>query len=111
QPAYRKRASVNQMREIIRAILEEQLSGQTYSGDVATAQTKKISDEIKDRLKTMSLDRYKYVVQVIIGEQRGEGVRMGCRCFWDADTDACASESFINDHIFCVATAYGIYHY
>lgn len=44
----------------------------------------------------MNLARYKYVVQVVIGEQRGEGVRMGCRCFWDSETDNIASETFVN---------------
>ena len=44
-----------------------------------------------------------------MGEQRGEGVRMGCRTFWDTDTDSYASETFVNDHIFCVATAYAVY--
>ncbi|CAN0039697.1 unnamed protein product, partial [Scytosiphon promiscuus] len=57
----------------------------------------------------MNLARYKYVVQVVIGEQRGEGVRMGSRCFWDSDTDNVASETYINDSIFCVATAYAVY--
>ena len=36
------------------------------------------------------------MVQVVVGEQRGEGVRMGCRTFWDTDTDAYASDTFIN---------------
>lgn len=36
------------------------------------------------------------MVQVVIGEMRGEGVRMGCRCFWDADTDNYADESYRN---------------
>jgi hypothetical protein len=36
------------------------------------------------------------MVQVVIGEQRGEGVRMGCRCFWDADTDSYVSDTFVN---------------
>lgn len=44
----------------------------------------------------MNLARYKYVVQVVIGEQRGEGVRMGSRCFWDPETDNVASETYVN---------------
>ena len=73
--------------------------------------TKKIADEIRTRLKAQDLPRYKYMVQVVIGEQRGEGVRMGCRTFWDADTDAYANATYVNDNLFCVATAYGIYLY
>ena len=33
---------------------------------------------------------------MVIGEQRGEGVRMGCRCFWDPDTDAYAEDTYRN---------------
>lgn len=44
----------------------------------------------------MGFDRYKFVVQCVIGEQRGEGVKMGCRCFWDSDTDNCAQDVFMN---------------
>uniref|UniRef100_H9GC41 Tctex1 domain containing 2 n=1 Tax=Anolis carolinensis TaxID=28377 RepID=H9GC41_ANOCA len=55
--------------------------------------------------------RYKMVVQVVIGEQRGEGVNMAARCFWDADTDNYAQDVFINDSLFCVAMAFGCYFY
>lgn len=44
----------------------------------------------------MNLARYKYIVQVVIGEQRGEGVRMGSRCFWDSETDNIANETYVN---------------
>ena len=47
-------------------------------------------------LPDMGYDRYKFVVQVVIGEQRGEGVKMGCRCFWDSDTDNYAQDIFMN---------------
>ena len=59
----------------------------------------------------LQLERYKFVVQVVIGEQRGEGVNMACRCFWDADTDNFAQDSFVNDSLFCVAAVYGVYLY
>eukprot|EP00965_Chrysotila_dentata_P130591 4317224-Pleurochrysis_carterae.AAC.4 len=49
--------------------------------------------------------------QVVIGEQRGEGVRMGARCFWDTDTDSYAEETYRNDSLFCVAAAFGVYLY
>ena len=66
---------------------------------------------MKGRLKELALPRYKVVVQVVIGEQRGQGVRMGSRCFWDQDTDQSASEQYANESLFCVATAYGVYLY
>ena len=54
---------------------------------------------------------FQIVVEVVLGEQRGEGVRMGSRCLWDSDTDNYASDVFINDSLFCAAAAFGIYYY
>lgn len=36
------------------------------------------------------------MVQVVIGEDRGACVRMGCRCFWDAETDNYAEDTYRN---------------
>ena len=55
--------------------------------------------------------RYKIVVEVVIGEQRGEGVRMGSRCLWDSDTDNYASCVYMNDSLFCCAAVFGLYYY
>ena len=49
------------------------------------------------------------MVQVVIGEQRGEGVNMGARCLWDPNSDDFAQETFINESLFCVAAAFGCY--
>lgn len=111
RPGYKERVSVAAMKEIIDTILKEELEGKVYQVDQADGQTKRISDEIRTRLKEMNLPRYKFMVQVVLGEMRLEGVRMGCRTFWDNDTDAHVSSSFVNDSLFCVATAYAAYLY
>jgi len=99
------------VKEMIHTVLGEQLTGKVYSSEETPAWTKEVSEAIRDRLKDMGHDRYKFIVQVVIGEQRGEGVKMGCRCFWDSDTDNYAQDIFMNDTLFCVAAAYGVYKY
>uniref|UniRef100_A0AAX7SVX3 Uncharacterized protein n=1 Tax=Astatotilapia calliptera TaxID=8154 RepID=A0AAX7SVX3_ASTCA len=86
--------------------------------------------------KYSGFDKYKLVVQVVIGEQRGQGVKMSSRCFWDADTDSYAEDVFMNvsallshnfitrvrflkstlivlpqDSLFCVVAVFGSYYY
>jgi len=39
-------------------------------------------------------ERYKFVVQVTVGEINGQGVRVASRCYWDEDTDDVAFVSF-----------------
>lgn len=111
RPAYRERVSVAVMETVIKDVMKNELEGKSYQTEQAQSQTKKIADEIRDKLKNLNLPRYKYMVEVVIGEQRDEGVRMSCRTYWDSDTDAYASSTFVNDSLFCVATAYGVYLY
>uniref|UniRef100_K3WMN5 Tctex1 domain-containing protein 2 n=1 Tax=Globisporangium ultimum (strain ATCC 200006 / CBS 805.95 / DAOM BR144) TaxID=431595 RepID=K3WMN5_GLOUD len=92
----KSKPTTTKMKQMINEILQEKLDKATYQSDRASVLTKEIADAIKAKLKGCNYARCKYVVQVVIGEQRGEGVRMGCRCFWDAETDCYASETFSN---------------
>lgn len=61
--------------KIIHQILVNKLNGETYQSETCSTFTKEIADEIKNKLKELDLPRYKYVVNVVIGEMRGEGAR------------------------------------
>lgn len=68
------------VQEIIHAALNDQLGGKVYDANKVSQWSKNIADNVKSQVKTLGYDRYKIVVEVVIGEQRGEGVRMGSRC-------------------------------
>ncbi|NWU04270.1 TC1D2 protein, partial [Urocynchramus pylzowi] len=110
RPGLQHRFKSSTVKECIRAILKEKLANAQYIPEEMPELTKSLSDTIKDRLKEEGFDRYKMVVQVVIGEQRG-GVNMAARCFWDADTDSCAHDVFMNDSLFCVVAAFGCFYY
>uniref|UniRef100_A0A9L0S9P8 Dynein light chain Tctex-type 2B n=1 Tax=Equus caballus TaxID=9796 RepID=A0A9L0S9P8_HORSE len=99
------------VKDCIHAVLKEELANAEYSPEETPQLTKHLSESIKDKLKEMGFDRYKMVVQVVIGEQRGEGVFMAARCFWDADTDNYTHDVFMNDSLFCVVAAFGCFYY
>lgn len=82
-----------------------------YDGEKCNEMAKTLAGVIRNQLRDLNYDRYKYLVQVMIGERREQGVRSGCRTFWDTNTDSHVTENFINDNIFCVASAYAIYLY
>ncbi|NXG10304.1 TC1D2 protein, partial [Sakesphorus luctuosus] len=111
RPGLQHRFKSSTVKECIHAILKEKLADVQYVPEEMPKLTKSLSETIKDRLKEEGFDRYKMVVQVVIGEQRGEGVNMAARCFWDADTDSCAHDVFMNDSLFCVVAAFGCFYY
>ncbi|KAL8593911.1 hypothetical protein ACOMHN_048348 [Nucella lapillus] len=99
------------VKDMIHMVLTSTLSDKLYESESATEWTKAISDTIKDKLQDMGYDRYKFIVQVVIAEQRGQGTKMACRCFWDADSDSYAQDLYMNESLVCVAAAFGIFHY
>lgn len=111
RPNYQHKFKTSTVKEIIRTMLKTELSNKLYDPIEVPHMTISLSENIKNKLKDMGYDRYKMVVQVVIGEQRGEGVKMAARCFWDADTDNYAQEVFMNDSLFCVAAAFGCFYY
>nr|XP_030715417.1 tctex1 domain-containing protein 2 isoform X2 [Globicephala melas] len=74
RPIFQQRFRPSVVRDRIHAVLKEELANAEYSPEEMPQLTKRLSENIKDKLKEMGFDRYKMVVQVVIGEQRGEGV-------------------------------------
>ena len=109
--SYKEKVPVTTMKEIITIALSEKLQGATYDSDKSPETARALADVIRSRLSSLPFERYKYIVTVVIGERREQGVRVGSRCFWDVGTDNQARETFLNDNIFCTATAFAVYLY
>ncbi|XP_066565184.1 dynein light chain Tctex-type protein 2B [Amia ocellicauda] len=111
RPNYHHKLKAGVVKECIQQVLKAELASKQYDPEEVPSLTRSVSDSIKDKVKEVGFDRYKLVVQVVIGEQRGEGVKMAARCFWDADTDSYAQDIYMNDSLFCVAAVFGCFHY
>ncbi|KAG5332186.1 TC1D2 protein, partial [Acromyrmex heyeri] len=117
QPLYQIRPHLHEKfkplsaKEIIHDVLFEQLATKSYDAHAAAQWTKDIADIIERKIKALHFKRYKYIVNVVLGQQHGAGVKIGTRCIWDAEADTYAYDSFINDTIFCVAIVYAVYFY
>ncbi|EPY36148.1 dynein light chain [Strigomonas culicis] len=101
----------NEIKPIVRDILESRLEGQEYKADEVQSISKEIADLVRDKIRAMELDRYKILVHCMIGEQKGAGLRAGCKMFWDSDTDNYLEEAYISKHLFAVITVFGVYQY
>lgn len=104
RPSFKNRFHPSVAKDIIKQVLESKLADKTYNSEIAPQWSREIADEIKNKLKELDIPRYKYVVNVALGEQRGEGIRVGCRCFWDPECDSYAQESFSNVRVMDVRT-------
>ena len=97
---YKEKVPISSMKEILKITLEDKLTNLIYDNDKCDEIVKSLTNDIRIKLKGIGYDRYKFVVQVLLGERREQGIRMGTRCFWDSNTDNQASETFMNVSIF-----------
>uniref|UniRef100_A0A915Q350 Uncharacterized protein n=1 Tax=Setaria digitata TaxID=48799 RepID=A0A915Q350_9BILA len=65
-------------RRILEEVLTENLGGHAFDSDNAEQLSNSLAVSIRNRLKELNLPRYKYIIQVILGEERGQGVRTSC---------------------------------
>lgn len=105
------RFPVRAAEEVMASVLQSRLKGEAYSADQASQLAKTLGASLRDALTALSRPRYRIGVTVDLGEDCGQGIRVGCRCFWDAKRDSVASAVYRNSSIFCIATAYAVYQY
>ena len=82
-----------------------------YDAVQCTQLSKDLSQSIKDAMKTLNYERYKYVIQVVLGRCENENLLMACRCLWDVQRDNYASYVYANEKIFCAVTVFGLFYY
>ncbi|KAM3729030.1 Dynein light chain Tctex-type protein 2B [Dirofilaria immitis] len=98
-------------RRILEEVLAENLAGHIFESNNAEQLSNSLADKIRNRLKELNLPKYKYIIQVILGEERGQRVRAHGACMWDSDTDSAAHHVYSNEHLFCEATIFAVFHY
>eukprot|EP00736_Rhodelphis_marinus_P012861 Rmarinus@m.26314 len=103
------RFSATAVKPIIQKALKEELEGKKFHADESRQTCLKLTDQIKAEVKKLGFPRYKIMVQVVIGEIKGQSVRVASRSLWDADKDNYASASFKNSSLYCVAMVFGCY--
>jgi hypothetical protein len=98
RPSFKNSLNPRAIRELMQTVLNSRLSGKEYDPNESSNWSRDLATEIKTKLKESHTHtpRYKFLVQIILGEKRGAGIRCGCRCLWDQQTDKVAEAVFQN---------------
>ncbi|XP_018333563.1 tctex1 domain-containing protein 2-like [Agrilus planipennis] len=99
------------IKKITREIVQQVLGGQIFEGDRVRKWITKIANEINENIRELKFKRYKHIVHVQIGEDKGQGIKCGLRCVWDSKVDSYFVDIFTNDTLFCLVMVFGVYLY
>ncbi|KAI8826262.1 Tctex-1 family-domain-containing protein [Fimicolochytrium jonesii] len=99
------------VRRIAAEILQRNLTKQKYESGKSPIFAQSISNEILGAVKKLDYERYKIMVDVTIGEFKGQGIQVASRAVWDTTTDSYASARRSRTYatIFAVAIVFGCY--
>ena len=101
RPNLKDRFSKKTTLDIIQTTLENKIKEkmpEKYNHEDAMNLNREICDSIRDQLKDKeNCKRYKIFVHCIIGEKRGQGIKIGSKCLWDSFSDRAVSASWENE--------------
>ncbi|XP_071826924.1 dynein light chain Tctex-type 5-like [Apostichopus japonicus] len=114
EPSYQiepiKKLRHSEVQRLAENELERFLADLRYDPITCRELTREIASAILEKIKEMNVPRYKYVVVVSLGSEKGNpGVQLGSRCLWNDSTDSSLTVHFHNKYLFAVAIIYGLY--
>ncbi|XP_061177093.1 dynein light chain Tctex-type 5-like [Saccostrea echinata] len=109
QPDEGKRFKSYIVEEEMKRILRTTLESPKYKDSIGSSLTTDLANDIRRAIQELGWPRYKYVVQVVLGQNKNQAVQMGSRCLWDQHCDSFACASYSNRTIFAVAACFGVY--
>ena len=95
--------------DLINKVLCDRLQEYEYSRFTAPKFTKVLTTLLNERMKEFDFPRYRFVTNVLIIENKKQGISFASRCVWDYMADEYASGQFTRPTFIAVATIHGVY--
>eukprot|EP00414_Alexandrium_minutum_P004245 CAMPEP_0113819564 /NCGR_PEP_ID=MMETSP0328-20130328/802_1 /TAXON_ID=39455 /ORGANISM="Alexandrium minutum" /LENGTH=127 /DNA_ID=CAMNT_0000787497 /DNA_START=89 /DNA_END=472 /DNA_ORIENTATION=+ /assembly_acc=CAM_ASM_000350 len=110
QPKDEEKFLPSKVSETIERVMNDYFKDKEYSVEDAKNWTLDVSNDIKAAVKELNIPRYKIIVQVVIGEQASQGIRVASKFLWDVTSDNWASYTYQNQTLFAVGMVFGCYY-
>lgn len=98
-----------EVEKVLKELLNAFLDGEKYTYENCSQMSLNLTDVIRRRLKEMNFPRFRFVCQVIIGEDKHQGLECASRCIWDGQMDNYANVCYRKGNLFAVATVFAVY--
>ena len=109
EPDEGKYFAINKVESLLKETLEKRLDNVNYSSENNRLLVTDLTADIKSKVKALEFPRYKLVCNVIITENKAQGLEIASRCIWDHSTDNFASYTYKNASLIAIANVYGVY--
>ncbi|CAM2713544.1 unnamed protein product [Rotaria socialis] len=104
------KVDIARLRRVASSVIETAIAGYKYDPNQGKQFSVALADRVRSQIKQLPFQRYKLVVQVSIGEKKGQDLRVASRCMWDLKWDRHltitkeTSDAYVTVTIFLVYT-------
>lgn len=103
------RLDITRLRRVATTTIESAIIGYNYEGTQGKQFSVALAELIRSQIKQLPFTRYKIVVQVVIGQKRGQDLRVTSRCMWDTQLDRHLTISKETKDAFVCVTMFLVY--
>ena len=109
-PNDENRVDLARLRRVVSSVIESSIGGYKYDPNQGKQFSLVLADLVRSQVKHMPFARHKAVVQVVLGQKKGQDLRVASRCMWDLKVDRHititkeTNEAFVSVTIFLVYT-------
>ncbi|CDS37092.1 Tctex 1 [Echinococcus multilocularis] len=94
---------------IVKEVVDGLLHGREYEPEFCRQASRRMTDVLKARVKSLQLKRYKIITQATLSSVSDPNFYSSSRCLWEPALDTCVSYDFCNGSIVATANVFGIY--
>lgn len=114
RPSIKNRILSSQISPFLETLLQANLGALSFS-QISASTITLLKTETQKHLKTLvsasEESRYKFITEIQIVENRGEGLKSIAKCLWDSDTDLKASFVLSKPDFIACITVFAVYFY
>jgi hypothetical protein len=81
------RVDLVRLRRVATSVIESAISGYKYDPKQGKQFSLGLAERVRSQIKQLPFHRYKLIVQVTIGQKKGQDLRVASRCMWDVKWD------------------------
>ncbi|RNA10656.1 tctex1 domain-containing 4 isoform X4 [Brachionus plicatilis] len=97
----------------LKPIIQETIVSEVDKADAQSTNCQHLTMELADIIRSLTKDvyqpRYKVLVFVAVGDNKGQDLRLASRCLWNTEFDNCVSVSHTTKNLWASAIVYILY--
>jgi hypothetical protein len=87
EPNADHKVDIARLHRVATSVIETAISGYKYDPKQGKQFSLALAERVRGQIKQLPFQRYKLVVQVSIGQKKGQDLRVASRCMWDVKWD------------------------